>query len=595
MKKITGIFVMIVSGIISHLPLRADTYYVDSNFNPSTDGQVTCAVVQKNGQIVIGGNFTYVNGQPRRGVARLNPDGTLDTAFDASATVSNYFSVVKCLIVDPYRRVYIGGYTHTNDSLLGRLACVDVNGALYQNVYDDGSTDYAISEVNGPIFATPSDQQICIQNSDQWVDVPIAGWFSISCPKGDGTYCTNIDVYEILVSSFPNVCLAADVGEQYTNVVSGPVLSITGGAFNYVVGGGFPWDFENHNFLSYSPLNFITGDYNAGYSSSGTLVGGADGGVSVVQMQDDFKVVVGGEFSTIGNEYQIAPDGNTIGVHGLIARFNADGSVDETFNPPFVAPDPDGSSDRTGFNDYVFTILIQKNGKILAGGLNTMYWDGTNNYGLKRVNSDGSLDDKFNIGCDGNINRLTYYSENQVIVLGEFETVGGQGHTNIARIFPDGVHQTTQIGTGIGLSSDGFDTNYIVSGVDGLGTNAIPFISYSWVPDALSGLWISPVDATTGDVAAPSYAIVKYTRTIVGPGTISGWFSCDNNGQILINGVQIAATQNWGIQYDTTDYTLQTSFSANLPTGTNVVEFDVFNAGGPTGLIVDGTFNGGTE
>ena len=56
-------------------------------FDPNVDGisgvAVTAMAVQPDGKILIGGNFnSTVGGQVRNGIARLNPDGTLDTAFN---------------------------------------------------------------------------------------------------------------------------------------------------------------------------------------------------------------------------------------------------------------------------------------------------------------------------------------------------------------------------------------------------------------------------------------------------------------------------------------------------------------------------------
>ena len=41
--------------------------------------------VQPDGKILIGGTFTSVLGVARNNIARLNTDGTLDTAFDPNA------------------------------------------------------------------------------------------------------------------------------------------------------------------------------------------------------------------------------------------------------------------------------------------------------------------------------------------------------------------------------------------------------------------------------------------------------------------------------------------------------------------------------
>jgi uncharacterized delta-60 repeat protein len=58
---------------------------VDSEFdsNLSIDGVVNSVVVQSDGGLVIGGGFTYVDAVPRRSIARLHSNGTLDMVFDA--------------------------------------------------------------------------------------------------------------------------------------------------------------------------------------------------------------------------------------------------------------------------------------------------------------------------------------------------------------------------------------------------------------------------------------------------------------------------------------------------------------------------------
>ena len=59
-------------------------------FDPNANGAVRVVVVQPDGKILIGGDFTTLSpngGAPvtRNHIARLNPDGTLDTAFNPNA------------------------------------------------------------------------------------------------------------------------------------------------------------------------------------------------------------------------------------------------------------------------------------------------------------------------------------------------------------------------------------------------------------------------------------------------------------------------------------------------------------------------------
>src|SRR6476620_8137650 len=58
-------------------------------FDPNANGRIWVVVVQPDGKILLGGEFTSVLGVTRNRIARLNPDGTLDTAFDPNVTNAN--------------------------------------------------------------------------------------------------------------------------------------------------------------------------------------------------------------------------------------------------------------------------------------------------------------------------------------------------------------------------------------------------------------------------------------------------------------------------------------------------------------------------
>jgi hypothetical protein len=71
------------------LPATAGGSALDG-FDPNANGTISVVVVQPDGKILIGGGFTTLspNGGPpvtRNHIARLNPDGTLDNAFDPNA------------------------------------------------------------------------------------------------------------------------------------------------------------------------------------------------------------------------------------------------------------------------------------------------------------------------------------------------------------------------------------------------------------------------------------------------------------------------------------------------------------------------------
>lgn len=68
---------------------------VDTTFNPNLNGYVLELKILADGKILIGGSFTTVNGVNRNYLARLNSDGTLDTTFDIGTGFNNNISCIK--------------------------------------------------------------------------------------------------------------------------------------------------------------------------------------------------------------------------------------------------------------------------------------------------------------------------------------------------------------------------------------------------------------------------------------------------------------------------------------------------------------------
>ncbi len=79
-------------------------------FDPNANGQVFVVVVQPDGKILLGGDFTTLspNGGAsvtRNRIARLNPDGTLDTAFNPNAN-----HVVYSIAVQADGKILVSGF-----------------------------------------------------------------------------------------------------------------------------------------------------------------------------------------------------------------------------------------------------------------------------------------------------------------------------------------------------------------------------------------------------------------------------------------------------------------------------------------------------
>src|SRR5437867_3224572 len=69
---------------------------LDTNFDPGTgvDQSVFAIALQEDARIIIGGDFTAVNGTPRKGIARLNGDGSVDSSFNPGSGADDLVNAV---------------------------------------------------------------------------------------------------------------------------------------------------------------------------------------------------------------------------------------------------------------------------------------------------------------------------------------------------------------------------------------------------------------------------------------------------------------------------------------------------------------------
>ena len=96
---------------------------MDLVFNPGTgaDGAVRTVALQPDGRLVVGGAFSSVNGVARQGVARLNPDGSLDPTLDPGSGTQG--GRVNALALQSDGTVFLGGlFGVFNGAACGNLA-----------------------------------------------------------------------------------------------------------------------------------------------------------------------------------------------------------------------------------------------------------------------------------------------------------------------------------------------------------------------------------------------------------------------------------------------------------------------------------------
>ncbi|MFM8336883.1 MAG: delta-60 repeat domain-containing protein, partial [Opitutaceae bacterium] len=136
-RRLTAFFPALLAGLLAALPALAQPVSVNDGFNPDVDGTVFTVVAQPDGKLLVGGQFTSVGGISRSNLARLNADGSVDTAFNPSPNAP-----VRAVLVQRDNRVVIGGdFTTVQPGATG--AAVTRNRLARLNA--DGSVDTAFN------------------------------------------------------------------------------------------------------------------------------------------------------------------------------------------------------------------------------------------------------------------------------------------------------------------------------------------------------------------------------------------------------------------------------------------------------------------
>jgi uncharacterized delta-60 repeat protein len=108
----------------------------DGSFSPADlNDWANVLSVQPDGKVVVGGFFTRVNGLPQNLITRLNTDGSLDTSFNIGAGIQGTTnSAVYSFGLQPDGKLIVGGeFSRVNNVGRTNLARLNPNGSLDTN------------------------------------------------------------------------------------------------------------------------------------------------------------------------------------------------------------------------------------------------------------------------------------------------------------------------------------------------------------------------------------------------------------------------------------------------------------------------------
>ena len=350
---------------------------VTTDIGSSSNDDAYGVAVQSDGKIVVAGE-SNASGSRTFALARYNADGSLDTSFGSNGRVTTLFGTVSiglAMALQPDDKILVGGAGRVTsqagvDFVLARY---NANGSL-DNSFDgdgkvntdigSGSTDYIWAlavQSDGKIVAagysaTGGDDDFALAryNADGSLDDSFDGDGKVTTPIGAG----RDRAFDVALQSDGKI------------VAAGQSRNASGND------------------------DFALARYNA------------DGSLDTTTFSNDGKVTtdLASNNHEIINAVALQPDGKIVaagrGSNGsthdfVLARYNADGSLDNSF-------DSDGkkATDFAGNDDEVFAMALQSDGKIVVAGRSDI-GPANEDFALARYNADGSLDASF--GSDGKV------------------------------------------------------------------------------------------------------------------------------------------------------------------------------------------------
>jgi uncharacterized delta-60 repeat protein len=384
-------FLLVVWAVLNGGPQSALSQSALDGFDPNANGAIRVIVVQADGKALIGGEFTTLapNGGAtvtRNHIARLNPDGTVDMAFDPNAN-----GAVYAIAVQSDGKIVVGGNFFGANSIGGQtrnfIARLDAT---------TGAADSFDPNASLPVFA------IAVQSDGKIV---AGGLFNGVNSIGGQTrnYIARLDATTGAADSFdPNA----------NSYVSALLIQPNG----KIVAGG---DFSGANSIGGQTRNRIARlDPATGLADS--FDPNANSTVLSIAQEADGKIIAGGDFfgpNSIGGQ-----------TRNFIARLDPITGAADSF-------DPNASS-------LVFAVAVQPDGKILAGG-SFMTIGGQARNHMARLNPITGLADLYDPSMGSTVFAIAVQQDNKVLVGGDFVAAAPMGGAsvirhNIARLEIDG-------------------------------------------------------------------------------------------------------------------------------------------------------------
>lgn len=419
---------------------------IDS-FGSGFNSTVNAIHLRYDNKILISGDFTQFQGISTNKIIRLNADNTHDTSFNLGYTIDNSIYAVSNF----GNRTLIGGnFNSINTTVSGdinsnRIRMLDDDGSFTNDfaskigIYPNSSVPNHVTEIaiksNGKIIVGGNSESYNNATANRIVQLNADGSIDATFSSGLGFTGPFSQIREIVPQPDGKV-LVGGTFTYYNDVYTDKHLirlNSDGSVDNTFTLNSLQDNSEYFIYLqdngkiilgekNYSYYNFVPEARLIRLNSDGTLdssfnIGKFDLGITSIVEQSDGKLLVSGNFSAF--------NGTNV---NRVVRLNSNGSLDNSF------------STGSGFDNIVYNLAIQSNGKILVGGNFTTY-DNLNANRIVRLNSDGSIDNNFitsGTGFDRSISEIKILSDNKILVCGSFTNYNGTTANNLIKLNIDG-------------------------------------------------------------------------------------------------------------------------------------------------------------
>ncbi len=421
-KSFTCTFSGQTAGVLIDVPVC--TVYIgsagtlDRSFaSDFVDNDVYQTVLQPDGKVIIGGAFTV----PNAGIARMNPDGTVDTAFGVGGGVDTLpvFAVAR----QPDGKILIGGdFADVDGTAANRIARLNADGTVDAtfNLAPDPANPGTFIPGTGAAGAGDSSavRVIAVQPDGKII---VGGSFTTfnDLPR---EYLVRLNANGSVDPSF----VGPDFSQPYNWKISSLALQPDG---RILVGGRFFFGIEQLTQKSGIIRVLANGSLDPSFvTDRGASAFGNPGWIQEVRtiaIQPNGQIVIGGDFNGFGGTTQLVNI-----KRNRLARLNYNGSLDG-FNPnvdsTVTYPTPASS---------VGASFVQADGSILIGGkFANVTGAAINSFG--RLSSGGAIDTSFNVGTGSTaeVFDVAMQPDGKAIFGTGYGTIQGTATLTIGRFF----------------------------------------------------------------------------------------------------------------------------------------------------------------